>query len=138
MENNENIKEILEKINVDWKESKDKNDLFTPHHTNFICQISNDKGGYLFTYQCNTAYTMPNKSALIACVLSDARCYQDCLIGSEEDNLQEFANMFGYDDFKRLFKAFKGCKEAYNSICKMLTTKEQDDLYNYFLEVGEI
>ena len=136
---NEKIKNIIDKINVTFKESNDKSELFTREHRKYICEIANDKGGYLFTYQCNPNYTRPTKDRLIACVLSDARCYQDCLIGSEEDNLQEFANMFGYDnDLKELMRAFKGCKEASNKIDKMLTRQEQEDLYNYYCEKGEI
>lgn len=134
----EELKNIIDKINVTFKESNDKSDLITPQHRKYICEIANDKGGYLFTYQCNPNYTRPTKDGLIACVLNDARCYQDCLIGEKEDNMQEFANMFGYDDLKTLIKTFKGCKEASDKIGKMLTRQEQEDLYNYYCEKGEI
>ena len=133
------VKYLLDNIKETYERTNDKSELFTPQHIKYVCSISNEKGNYLFTYQCNPQYVKPTKDRLIACVLSDARCYQDCLIGGEEDNLQEFADMFGYDnDFKTLMKAFKGCKEASNKIDKMLTREEQGFLYDYYMEKGEI
>lgn len=133
------IEYLLDNIKATYERTNDKSDLFTPQHIKYACSISNEKGVYSFTYQCNPNYTKPTKKSLIACVLSDARSYQDSVIGSEEDNLQEFANMFGYDnDFKALMRAFKGCKEASEKISKMLSQEEQELLYNYFIEEGEI
>ena len=135
----EKVKEILESVKITMVESKDKNNLFTPAHTKFICEITNNKGSYLFTYQCNINYIRPNKNSLLACCLSDSNCYEDCLIGDKVENIQEFALMFGYENnVKELLKAFNGCKEAYNALNKMFTKEEKDLLYNYFVEIGEI
>lgn len=132
------IKDLLRKTKVHFFESENRNDLFTKEHVKYNCEIVNANGSYLFTYQCNPKYVKPTKEGLIGCVLSDARCYQDCLIGEEEDNIQEFATMFGYDNVKELLKAFKGCKEAYTKINKMYSQEEQDLLYEYLSEKGVI
>ena len=136
---NEKMETLLYNITCTYNMSEDKHNLFTPKHTKYICEIANEKGNYIFTYQCNTQYTRPTKNSLIACCLSDASCYEGCLVGDDIDNLEEFKNCFGYDDnIKELLNAYKGCKEAYNAINKMLTKEEQEELYNYFVEIGEI
>lgn len=132
------VKDLLRKTKVHFQKSESKEDLFTKEHVKYNCEIANEKGSYLFTYQCNPNYVKPARNGLIGCVLADARCYQDCLVGDEEENMQEFAAMFGYENIKELFKAFKACKEAYTKINKMYTQEEQDLLYEYLSEKGEI
>lgn len=134
----EMVKDLLRKTKVHFFESESKEDLFTKEHVKYNCELANEKGSYLFTYQCNPKYTKVTKDDLLSCVLSDARCYEECLVGDEEDNMQEFATMFGYENIKELFKAFKGCKEAYTKINKMYTQEEQDLLYEYYFEKGLI
>ena len=132
------IKELLVKTKVHFFESESKEDLFTKEHVKYNCELANEKGSYLFTYQCNPKYTKVTRDNLLSCVLSDARCYEECLVGDEEDNMQEFATLFGYEDIKELFKAFNGCKNAYKNINKMYTKEEQDLLYEYYFEKGLI
>ena len=45
------------------------------------------------------------------CIISDARCYEDC-----DDDIQEFADMLGYEKVKETLSAFNGCKRAYNDL----------------------
>lgn len=127
----------LNKINVKYQEVG--RGTFTPEHTLFSCVLYDNKGNnYNFSYQCNLKYTRPTEEIILSCVISDANCYYDCLVGAEEDNLQEFANMFGYENnIKELLKAFKGCKEAYNNINKMLNDEELETIREYLEEVGE-
>ena len=134
----ENIKDLLEKTKVHFFESKSKEGLFTSQHVKYNCEISNEKGSYLFTYQCNPKYTKPTRDNLLSCVLSDARCYEECLVGSENDNINEFSSLFGYDNIKDCLKAFKGCEKAYESLNKMYTKEEQEMLYEYYFERGLI
>ncbi|MBQ4031878.1 MAG: hypothetical protein II625_09010 [Bacilli bacterium] len=134
----ENINKLLYETKFNYSESESKEDLFTNSHVKYNCEIANKNGSYLFTYQCNPKYVKIRKENVLACVLSDARCYQDCIIGSEDDNIQEFANMFGYDNIKECLKAYKGCKKASEKLSKMYTQEEQEVLYDYFVEKGEI
>ncbi len=134
----ENINKLLYETKFNYSESESREDLFTPQHVKYNCALSNKNGEYLFTYQCNPNYVKITKESVLACVLSDARCYQDCVIGSEDDTIQEFANMFGYDSIKECLKAYKGCKDASEKLNKMYTQEEQEELYEYFVEKGEI
>lgn len=132
------IKYLLLKTRVHFFESESKDGLFTSQHIKYNCELANEKGSYLFTYQCNPKYTKVTKDNLLSCVLSDARCYEDCLVGDDEDNINEFYNLFGYGNIKDCLKAFKGCKNAYKSLNKMYTKEEQDLLYEYYFEKGLI
>ena len=134
------IKYLLDNTKETYERTNDKSELITPQHAKYACSISNEKGIYSFTYQCNPNYTRPTKEGLLACCLSDARCYEESITGKgEEENIQEFAYLFGYDnDIKGLLKAYKGCKEAYININKMFNKEEAEDLYEYFYEKGEI
>ena len=134
----ENINKLLYETKFNYSRSESNIDLFTPQHVKYNCELVNKNGEYLFTYQCNPKFVKITKESVLACVLSDARCYQDCIIGSDEDNVQEFANMFGCDNIKECLKAYKGCKEASEKLNKMYTQEEQDVLYDYFVEKGEI
>lgn len=128
---------ILDRLYIDWKYAGQGD--FTPQHTLFNCIIRDNKNNYYnFTYQCNTRYTQPSETSLLACLISDALCYKDCIVGDDDDNIEEFTHMFGYDNnIKELLKAYKGCKETYTNIKKMLTDEEIDTVRKYLEEVGE-
>ena len=126
---------ILNRINVKWQEIG-KGD-FSPYHTKFACVLYDNKGNnYNFDYQCNTQYSRPNEEDLLYCVINDSFAYYDCIVGDDDDNIEEFGNMFGYDNIKDLLKAYRGCKNAYNSIRKMLNDEEIETLREYFEELG--
>lgn len=137
MKDNE-IKNLIEKVTINYYKSVNNNDLITPRHTKFICEAWNGKISHIFTYQCNLKYTKINKNVLLACLLSDASSYNDCVVGDEEDNIQEFANMFGYDNIEELLKTYKECKKTNEFLNKIYTEEEQHKLYNYFEEKGII
>lgn len=111
---------------------------FTPQHSKFSCVLYDNKGNdYCFSYQCNLNYTKPTEENILACVISDSNCYSDCIVGNDDDNLQEFFNMFGYEKIKEGLKAFKGCKKAYESIKKMLNNEEMEIIMEYLESIGE-
>lgn len=138
MENKkEKLEKILNGINILWVKSNSKKDLFTPDHTKFNCNMEYNGICYDFTYQCNLEYTKPNKNDLIACVISDAMCYEDCKINDDDlENLENFRLLFGYENIKDLINVYRGCKNAYNHINKMFTKEEKDMLMKYFEEKG--
>lgn len=111
---------------------------FTPRHSKFSCVLYDTKGNeYYFSYQCNLDYTKPSDESILSCVVSDAFAYRDCMVGDDDDNLQEFFNIFGYEKIKEGLKAYKGCKNAYNSIKKMLNDEEIEVIKEYLEEIGE-
>lgn len=132
------VNKILYYVNISCVESKSKKDLLTPNHTKFDCIISYKDKEYNFNYQCNLNYSKPTKENLIACLFSDAGCYESCKINDDDiENMQEFSNMFGYENnLKELFKVYNGCKETYNALRKMFTEEEKELLLEYFEEEG--
>ena len=126
---------ILNRININWQLIGIGD--FTPQHSKFNCLLYDTKGNtYNFDYQCNLKYTRPTEEDLLYCVINDSQCYLDCVVGDDEDNIQEFKDMFGYENIKDLLRAYKGCKNAYNSIKKMLSDEEIETLREYFEELG--
>lgn len=129
---------ILNKLCINWQYAGQGD--FTPQHTLFNCIIKDDKNNYYnFTYQCNTRYIKPSETSLLAYLINDGLCYKDCIVSDDDDdNVQEFAYMFGYDNnIKELLKAYKGCKETYTNIKKMLTDEDINTVREYLEEVGE-
>ena len=136
---NNNIEKILYKIKYNVKESSNQNNNFTKYHTRFDCTLNYNNVTYNFDFQCNTENTKPTKEVVLGCVLSDSRCYLDSKVYDDDiDNLEEFKDLFGYEDIKDLCEAYKGCKNAYNHISKMFTKKEQEQLFDYLEEKGMI
>lgn len=133
----ENIETLIYKIKCNVKESSNQNDLITEYHTRFNVTISYNNVTYNTDYQCNINYTHHTKENIIACILSDARCYADCKVNDDDiDNIEEFRLMFGYENIKELLKTYDGCKKAYNNIKKMFTNEEIKKLENYLEEKG--
>lgn len=134
-----NIEKILYKIKYNVKESSNQNNKFTEYHTRFNCTLNYNNVTYNFGFQCNTDYTKPTKENVLSSVLSDSRCYLDSKVNdSDIDNLARFQALFGYEDIKDLWEAYKGCKNAYNHISKMFTKEEQEQLFDYLEKKGLI
>lgn len=116
---------MLEKIAFIYTESEEQDNLFTPHHTKFDCaiQYGTNCKPYKFTYQCNTAYTMPNIKDIMYSLLLDAWSYE------EARDIQDFANELGYDYFdeyerEKLCRMYDECKRTFNALHKMFTDAE--------------
>ncbi len=130
-----NIEKILYKIEYNVKESSNQNNNFTEYHTRFDCTLIYNNVTYNFDFQCNTDYIKPTKEVVLSSVLLDSRCYLASKVYDDDmDNLEVFKDLFGYDNIKKLLKAYYGCKNAYNHINKMFTKEEQESLYNYLEE----
>ena len=126
----------LNKINVKYQYLGQGD--FTSQHSKFSCVLYDNKNNdYNFIYQCNLNYTKPTDESILSCVISDAFCYRDCMVGDDDDNIQEFFNIFGYEKIKECLTAFKGCKKAYESIKKMLNDEEIEIIREYLEEIGE-
>lgn len=136
---NNNIEKLIDKIEYNVKESSNQNNNFTIYHTRFDCTLNYNNVTYNFDFQCNTENTKPTKEVVLGCVLSDSRCYLDAKVNNSDiDNLANFQALFGYEDIKDLWEAYKGCKNAYSHISKMFTQEEQEQLFDYLEEKGMI
>ena len=118
---------MLNKIAFIYTESKNQNDLFTPHHTRFDCAIKygTNCDPYKFTYQCNTDYNMPNIKDIMYSLMLDAQTYE------EYDNAYDMACDLGYDYYEekeKVEKIWNSCKETCEALHEMFTQDELDDL----------
>lgn len=133
----EKMETLIYKIKIDMKDSINQENLFTEYHTRFDFTINYNNVCYKADYQCNTDYEKPTKDDILACMISDAMCYEDCKINDDDvENLENFRLLFGYENIKDLINAYRGCKNAYNHINKMFTKEEKDMLMKYFEEKG--
>lgn len=132
------IYKMLQGIDINYIEMG-KGD-FSKEHTLYSCMIKNKENKhYQFTFQCNTKYTKPNNVLLLASLVLDARCYDDSNVGDDDDNIEEFARNFGYDnEIKRLMKAYKGCKKTSLFLNSIFNSDDLELLYNVLSENGEI
>lgn len=135
---NNNIEKLIDNIEYNVKESSNQEDLFTTYHTRYSVTIKYNNETYSLDYQCPSDI-IPTKEDALSCILLDSRCYKEVKVNdSDIDNLAEFQALFGYENIKDLWEAYKGCKNAYNHISKMFTKEEQESLYNYLEEKGLI
>lgn len=120
--------ELLEKIKVGYKEDINQEDTFTSEHVRYNVMITYNKKYYECKYQCNPKYSkMENmKKDIIYSVLTDANCYEYA------QDIDDFQREFGYDKASDLLKAYNGCKEAYQALCKMFTNNELEELNAIF------
>lgn len=104
---------ILDILEFNCKESLDQSNTFSRYHVRYDITIrrTDDNRKLRFEYQCNPKYGKPNLNDCMWCIVSDAKCYEDC-----DDDIQEFADMLGYEKVKETLSAFNGCKRAYNDL----------------------
>lgn len=104
---------ILDILDFNCKKSLNQSSTVTRNHVRYDVTIRRiDDGRKLrFEYQCNPKYKEPNLNDCMFCFISDARCYEDC-----NDDIQEFADMLGYEKVKETLLAFNACKQAYNDL----------------------
>lgn len=131
--------EFIKDIKTSYKKALVQEGLFTPSHTKFVCQVSYKGKAYVFDYQCNVKYNKPNKDDLLGAIINDYKAFESSKINdNDDDNIEEFSYMFGYDSIKECLKAYRGCKKTYEELNKMFTSEEIDKLYEYCEEKGTI
>lgn len=131
--------EFIKDIKTSYKKALVQEGLFTPNHTKFVCQLSYKNNVYVFDYQCNIKYNKPNKNELLGCLVNDYKAFESCKVSDNDDeNIEEFGYMFGYESIKELLKAYRGCKKTYEALNNIFTSEEIDNLYSYCEEKGTI
>ena len=104
---------IIDVCSYDFKKSMNQSNTFTRQHVRYdVTIIRNDTHQALqFEYQCNPRVCKIKKDDLFYCVTMDAYAYE--LSG---DDIQYFADMYGYEKIKPCLEAFNACKEMYNKL----------------------
>ena len=123
---------ILENIRFTYKTHENQNDLFTPEHVKYRCQVTYSGKQYTFNYQCNPSFSLPGKEECLSCLFSDASCYT-C-----SADVDDFLRELGYDSdlgsIRRGEKAYKACKRTADALRRLFTAEEHDLLATYLSE----
>lgn len=102
------------------------------YHREYYCLIKNLRNNKsfrvtfhdsIFNYRNNIKL---DKSDVLYSVLMDMQSYE-----STKD-LKDFANMFGYDDYKKASKAYTGCMRESEELHELFTNDELETLLNTF------
>lgn len=116
---------IYYNFKITYQESLNQNELFTKNHKRFDVKIEYKNKMFYCDYQCNPNYKTPNEKDILQCVLMDASSYE-CT-----QDIDTFANEFGYDSISECLRAFEGCQNAYNYINDTIGIDKIEELINY-------
>lgn len=134
----------LKNFGIKAKESLNQSNTFTPYHKRYDVEIfmfentksdfdkiekfkSGDYKSINFEYQCNPKYNKPTLKDCLYAIVSDAQSYECC-----DDDIQFFADSFGYTNIKECISAFNGCKKAYNDIINAFGKNMYEALQKHF------
>jgi hypothetical protein len=56
---------------------------------------------------------------VLSSLVLDATSYANNAVDGELQSIDNFADEFGYDKVSDALRAYKGCKNAYNDLCKV-------------------
>ena len=129
VDNDNNLKNIIDKISFNYEESENQENLFTSSHVKYDVSITYKERTFTTTYQ--TAQEV-KKEAVIWCIFSDMSAYD-----STED-IDTFAEEFGYNNgkFSEVLSAYNGCKDTSNILHKIFTNEEIEEIQKELEERG--
>ena len=129
VDNDNNSKNIIDKISFSYEESENQDNLFTSNHIKYDVSITYKERTFTTTYQ--TAQEVKKDDA-IWCIFSDMECYD-----STQD-LETFASAFYTNDakVKEIITTFKACKDTSNILHKIFTNEEIEEVKKELEERG--
>ena len=100
------------------------------YHKQYYLQLvyKNNKYNFIFfdsVYNYQNNIKLDKENALY-CVLMDCQAYDDYT------DIQDFADAFGYEKIKDLFKAYNGCKKTSEALHNIFDNDELEQLYTEF------
>lgn len=80
----------------------------------------------------------PTIDNVLSSLVFDATAYANNAVDDELRAMDTFADEFGYEKVSDAIKAFKGCKKAYNDLCKVWNCNADMlvDIANKYSEMG--
>ena len=121
VDNDNNLKNIIDKISFNYEESENQENLFTSNHIKYDVSITYKERTFTTTYQ--TAQEV-KKDDVIWCIFSDMAAYD-----STQD-LETFASAYYTNDTRaiEIIIAFRGCRDASNILHKIFTNEEIEEI----------
>lgn len=104
---------ILDICTFNARKAIDQSNTFTRWHVRYNITIrrKDDDRTLRFEYQCNPQYAKPTLKGCLASYVHDAQAYE-----YSNDDIQEFADEFGYTKIEETIETFNACKRAYNEL----------------------
>ena len=130
VDNNNNLKNIIDKIEFSYEESENQDNLFTSSHIKYDVSITYKERTFTTTYQ--TAQDV-KKDDVIYCICSNMAAYD-----STRD-IDDFAAALGYDDnakFSEVLNTYNACKDTSYILHKIFTDEELDEINLELIERG--
>lgn len=103
--------DFFETIEVNYKESRNQSNLFTPHHTKYVVSIKYNDKSITFNYQCNTEYHQPTLEDCLYAYVVDCMAYEEC-----DGDIYYFNQIMNFDSEKDCKRTFNLCKQSFNNI----------------------
>lgn len=129
VDNDNNVKNIIDKISFNYKESENQDNLFTSSHIKYNVSITYKERTFTTTYQ--TVQDVKKDDA-ICCIFSDMAAYD-----STRD-ISDFANEFGYNNEKviKVLSVYNACKDTSYILHKIFTNEEIEEINKELEERG--
>lgn len=129
VDNNNNLKNIIDKIEFNYNESENQENLFTSNHIKYDVSITYKERTFTTTYQ--TAREV-EKDDVIYCIFSDMTAYDN------NKDIDVFANEFYTDDakVKEVITTYNACKDTSNILHKIFTNEEIEEVQKELEERG--
>lgn len=135
VDNDNNLKNIIDKIEFNYNNSENQENLFTSNYIKYDVSITYKQRTFTTTYQIETAYQTAQdvkKDDVIYCIFSDMAAYD-----STRD-IDDFANEFGYNNEKaiKVLRIYNACKDTSNILHKIFTNEEIEEIQKELEERG--
>ena len=129
VDNDNNLKNIIDEIEFSYKESENQDNLFTSSHIKYDVSITYKERTFTTTYQ--TAQEV-EKENVIYCIFLDMNVYDNT------QDIDTFAEEFGYNNgkFSEVLRAYNGCKDTSNILHKIFTSEEIEEIEKELEERG--
>lgn len=130
VDNDNNLKNIIDKIEFNYKESENQENLFTSNHIKYDVSIAYKERTFTTAYQ--TAQDV-KKDDVIYCLFMDMSAYDNTR------DIDDFAAALGYDDnakFSEVLNAYNACKDTSYILHKIFTDEEIEEVQKELEERG--
>lgn len=129
VDNDNNVKNIIDKIEFSYEESENQDNLFTSKHIKYDASITYKERTFTTTYQ--TAKDV-KKDDVLWCICSDMAAYDSA------KDIDDFVNEFGYDDEKvsEVLRIYNTCKDTSYILHRIFTDEEIEEINQELIERG--
>lgn len=129
VDNDNNLKNIIDEISFNYEESENQENLFTSNHIKYNVSITYKERTFTTSYQ--TAREV-KKDDVIYCIFCDMTAYDNTR------DIDDFAEEFGYNNgkFSEVLSVYNACKDTSDILHKIFTNEEIEEVQKELEERG--